>query len=378
MSGVLRRLTGALLLCLVLAAPAAAAERWVDEADLASLIKPILTPEGVADPAFYAAVAHPQPYYGDFFGVLALRDTSRDRIVRDFTPAYAEVAGEDAHSIALKFKAGYTVRFVPHSAFGVKSATASLDHAYVEGATWRETRANLGDFLAILERARLERAYLIPNPFYRIELDVARRMVSPPPAAEVIADPQLETFDRTRDAVLLQPEGVHGQDGDYRKLAAVLAAHDVDWVGLEMLPTTMQPTLDAFSRGPRGGKTYDAARAALIAYFAESWNGRAGPRTSGEENYYFKLVDLARARGARVVGLEGVPLDYILFRYGETPFGGAVRSERWADAAPRTGRGVIFGGSAHFTAKGSHNVQDFPKRRSPRRVFVSLSPLEAR
>lgn len=87
------------------------------------------------------------------------------------------------------------------------------------------------------------------------------------------------------------------------------------------------------------------------------------------------MVEAARAQGMRVIGIERATLPFLLFRYGETKFGGAVRSLEWAKTLPRTGRGIVFGGSAHFSADDAGNVQDFVAVAQPKRPLFSLKPL---
>jgi len=351
-----------------------AANRYVDVIDIPAIVKPVVLPSGRIDRAFWVQIAHPSAFYTDFFGVQALADTTRAGILKDFVPAHATLMAEDTHSLTLRFKAGYTLRFLPHSALSVKGLVVPFDHAYVSGDTWREQQANLAAFRALLEKTGLAARYLVANPAYDAEFAVARQTASGV-RAEVQTDPNLAVFDNSPDAVLLAGENVHGDDANFRQLASLLEAHRFDWLGMEMLPSSMQPTLDDFSRAPEGSDAYRRARAALIGYFAESWNGRAGPRTSGEDNYYFKLADLVRRRHARVIGLEGPPLEFVVFRYGETPFGAAVRSYFWAKAAPTVGRGVVFGGSAHMTGAEAHTVEDFMNARHPGRVFVATAPV---
>ncbi|MGH7880141.1 MAG: hypothetical protein ACREQD_11690, partial [Candidatus Binataceae bacterium] len=300
----------------------------MDPVNIETQVKPVLTPQGHMDPDFTASVASPSPVYTDFFGIQALADTTQAEILRDFVPAYADVANKDPHSLTLRFKGGYTARFFPHSAILLRTSTLPFDHVYISGSTWRERQANVRAFRGLLRHAGLAHRYLIPNPSYEAEKAVARWMVTATPA-KVTADPTLTIFEQRPDAVLLLPEHVHGNDADYQKLAAALDHHRIDWLALEALPTNMQPTLDAFSRAPQGSAVYLKARAALITYFADFWNGRDGPKTTGEQNYYFKLAELARHHHARLVGLEGVlsgpPLAYSIFRYGETEFGVATR-----------------------------------------------------
>ncbi len=269
-------------------------DRYVDAPDLKPLLAKFLTPQGFLYPAYPVTVAKPSRFLTDFYGVQALADRTAAQIKSDFTPRYATVAGEDAHSLTLRFKAGYTVRFYPHAALSVVGIVDPVDHAYVSGATWREMRSNLDDFLAVVRRAGLERAYLIPNPELETERHVAARLTSGVKTPPIFADPQLERFEAAPDAVLLAGEGVHGIPTSYEALSAELKTHHFDWLGMEMLPQQMQPVLDDFTRAPQDSERYRKARQAVLDYFAVSWNGRAGPKTTAEENYYFKLVDLAQ------------------------------------------------------------------------------------
>ncbi len=135
--------------------------------------------------------------------------------------------------------------------------------------------------------------------------------------------------------------------------------------------------LDAFNRAREGTRAYGAARARLIEYFASSWNGRAGPKTTGAANYYFQLIETTHRNCVRVIGLEGSTTPFIFFRYGETNFGSSVRSYLWARRTPPHGRGVIFGGAAHFSSPAPANVQDNIAARDHGRTFVTLKDLKA-
>jgi len=142
--------------------------KYVDVLDVPSLTKPFVTPRGFADKAYYAEAARPSKTYQEFFGVQALADTTRSGILRDFVPAHATLVGEDRHSLTLRFKEGYTMRFLPGSAvkLAAQNVTVPLDHAYVSGATWREQQRNLGQFRSLLKKAGLEGRYLVRNPMY--------------------------------------------------------------------------------------------------------------------------------------------------------------------------------------------------------------------
>ncbi len=146
---------------------------------------------------------------------------------------------------------------------------------------------------------------------------------------------------------------------------------------MEMLPSNMQGDLDAFTKSGTASDAYTIARKKLIDYFASAWN-RAEPKTTGEENYYFKIVDLMRTKKARVIGLEGVSLTYILFRYGESEFGAGVRSCKWAQLVPSSGKGVVYAGSAHFTNPQPLNFQDFLAERIPGVQLFAAKPIVPR
>ena len=66
--------------------------------------------------------------------------------------------------------------------------------------------------------------------------------------------------------------------------------------------------------------------------------------------------------------------EYLLFRNGETEFGGAVRSDVWAERAPKSGRGIVVGGSAHFMSKVPINFQDLYLLRRPDALFYIMPP----
>ena len=67
--------------------------------------------------------------------------------------------------------------------------------------------------------------------------------------------------------------------------------------------------------------------------------------------------------------------EFLIFRYGESNFGASVRSRHWALSVPDQGRGIMFGGSAHFTANRSSNVQDFLHLRNKNLSLLSVREL---
>jgi hypothetical protein len=55
--------------------------------------------------------------------------------------------------------------------------------------------------------------------------------------------------------------------------------------------------------------------------------------------------------------------DYILFRFGEFPLGATVRDATWAARIPREGRGIVYGGSSHFSPGRIPNMLTFLRSR---------------
>ena len=64
----------------------------------------------------------------------------------------------------------------------------------------------------------------------------------------------------------------------YRSLRKAVS---IGWVRINQHSTARD--LDAFNRAHAGTQEYEQARSKLVEYYAESWNGRAGPKTTGEE-----------------------------------------------------------------------------------------------
>ena len=345
--------------------------RFIDVPDLAPIIKRVSTPQGIVDPEFNRLVEKPSRYYTDFYGIQALKNADREQVLRDFVPKYASLGSQDEHSFELRFKSGWTARFYPHSALKIQTAVLPYDHMYASGATFTEFLQHLAEFRAILRKENLESVYLIPNEHYRDELVVYDQMRKNPPAAQVIYDPQLTAFSRQSNAVMIYPEVVHGNLAGYQKFTSFLGAHkDFTWTGMEMLTSSLQPALDAYSTAPENSPKFAEARRKIVQYFSTAW--QVGKPTSGEDNEYFKIVELLRRDHAHVYGLESASLAWIVFRYGQTPFGAAVRSYLWSKQVPLTGRGIVYGGSGHFTDSQSINFQDFLRLRNRSVTFYTV------
>lgn len=336
--------------------------RYVDSPDLMSLIKRVLTPQSMMDPEFGKAIAKPSPYLSDFFGVQAIKDVTKEDIKHDFVPKFASVGKEDEHSFELKFKDGWTGRFFVNSSLEVKGTVSPISHVYISGDTWKEMLKNHDAFLGILKAEKLEDRYLIPNPHYQEELVVAKKLEAGGATVAVSKDPALPGFEQSANAVAIFPDAVHGNEAGFSAFLDFLKTHNCDWLGLEALTTSMQKQLNDYIAADEKSPEFAAADKAITENFASGWDKRF---ENSQESHFMKAMRLMRSNKSRVYGLEGVSLDYIIWRYGETPFGGAVRSYVWAKQVPTSGRGIVFGGSAHFTSDQPVNFQDFLKDRNP-------------
>lgn len=351
--------------------------RPVRTPDLASIIARFTTPQGFVDPEFPPTVAKPSRWLTDFYGLQAIKDVSREQLTSDFVPKLGEKIAEDAESVTITMPGGYTARFFPVSSLLLAGFTVPLSHVEISGANWREIGANLDNFKSTMNQSGLTDAYLIPNPSYRDE-ETTYAQLNTGTFAEIKVDPTLAQFAATEDGILLIGEAVHGKPADVTRVMEIVRSKKVDWLGLEMIDRSKQADVDAFNKAAAGTPEYTAARAKLVSYFADAWNGRAGPKTTGEENLYFKLAEAAHTNGVTIIALEEASMKFLFFRYGETSFGAAVRSLWWANHTPKTGRGIVFGGKAHFNEKKPVSYQDLIGSRQPKRKFFSEHPLPKR
>lgn len=346
-------------------------ERYQHQIDVGSLIKRFLNDKGFMDQEFPPTVAQASPYMTDFFGAQAIADVDRETIINDFVPEFATLTSSDDHSVTLDFNEGYTAVFYPQSTLVAMGHKAEFSHVVLSGDTWKVARGNVADLIAKIKGMGREQAYLIPNPYYADER-ITYDQMNKGKFAPISIEPDLSSFREDPEGVLLLTESVHGISKDADFLMEQMDEIEMDWVGLEMLNTYMQADIDAFNDAEAGTEEFEAARQKMVDYFADAWNGRAGPKTTGEENYYFKLVEKAHEKGIRVIAMEAGDIDFYFFRYGETNFGGSVRSLWWANALPETGRGAVFGGGSHYNQTTPINVQDFMFAETPDRKFYAV------
>jgi hypothetical protein len=334
--------------------------RTADEPDLVELLKRVMTGPYTVDPAFVSFISHPSTYYTDLYGIHALKDFTSEKIIKDFTPTNAELIFQNSTMIQLRFHSGWNATFYPNSILVVKNASSPTDHVYIGGNNAQELIENLIEFHDILKRNNLESTYLIPNPHYDMEKQVDLAFYSGKPTVNVTTDPTMTHFQTALNAVLIYPDPVHGDLPWYMQFMNELKTADIDWLGMEMLPSSMQKILDTFCTVSNSSTEYMNARFNLTTYFLSAWTLYFRLNiTSGEDSPYFKTVDMMQQKKGRVYGMDLLDINFILFRYGESTFGAAVRSLNWANSVPIKGRGIVFGGSAHFTSTKPINMQDF-------------------
>jgi hypothetical protein len=333
---------------------------------------------------FPATSASPSPYLSDFFGLQRIQDIPAEKIIRDLVPGSAQVASESP-VLKLRFRAGFTAAYYLRCPFALDgNASPDFRPSFVEitefAPTFKDRYSALAAFLALLEKAGLSSAYLVPNPYAELEKTAAADLASearPRPAGWPQYEPgerekkradAIAGFDKATRAVLMFGD-THGSEEDYGAVWSFLnrePAPAFDWLGLEMLSRDQQALLDDYVSRAGGSPEFRDAERKLSAIFGSGWDKRfKDPGTPGD-GHYFRLVKWARAHRVKVYALDAVP-EYTLFRYGEFPLGSTTRNIVWADTVPLVGKGVVYGGSAHFVPLPAtpFTFQDYIKRRDP-------------
>jgi hypothetical protein len=165
-------------------------------------------------------------------------------------------------------------------------------------------------------------------------------------------------------AVFLVGEA-HGGTEAFELAEAMVLSPVSDWLALEMLPEDLQPLLDRYLASVDGSEGWEDARAALLRFYSRNWNTRGHEITEDPaDNPYFRLIDLARSSGKRVIAMDASEL-YVTFRFGEFLLGAATRDYVWASKLPDWGRGVVYGGSSHFSPDRRPNMLTFLRERFP-------------
>ena len=331
---------------------------------------------------FPSASESPSAYYSDFFGLQRIRPLSKADILSALVPRLAAVASESP-VLALRFPQGYTVAFYPDTEFSIDGNRNGFRRSFLEcldyQPAFKDRYAALADFLLLLDAERLAARFLEPNPYGALEKIAAADLKSEarprpkgwpqstPEERARLASEALAGFEKAGHAILMFGD-THGSEESFAPVWDFLLKRDqtpgFNWLGLEMLTRDDQPLLDAYIQAADDSAEFKTAEAKLAGIFRDGWDKRFAKPGDG---HYWKLVQWARRHRMPVYALDAVG-DYNLFRYGEFPLGATTRNIIWAEVLPAKGKGVIYGGSAHFVPLPAtpFTFQDYMKRKDSR------------
>lgn len=332
-----------------------------EQIDISPLISRVINRNGLGlDSLYNEYISKSSPYYGDFYGLQVIQNVGREDIRKDFKvvsetdSSITIMAGEDTFTI---FDRKYPI---------IAGITVSCPYIIYEGKDYREFTKNKEAFCGWLETNKLSDKYLIRNEYYNEELCVEDNWHTN--TIEVMKDTVLE---KTRNCIHIYMDRVHGDSIAFENFLSFIQKYDFDWIGLEMMDRKMQATIDEFIFSDENSSEYESSKDRLYEYYSSGWIKHFKHEyTSFEDNPFCQLMTLLRQKGIKVYAMEESNEMFLLFRNGETQFGGAVRSALWANHLPTNGRGLVFGGSAHFTSKKGINFQDFYNKRAPEQKLV--------
>ena len=328
-----------------------------------------------------ALSAQPNRFLSDMWGVQRLRDdVTAEFILASLVPHAASVATDRGDgTLRLLFHDGWEAAFHLPGSYEIRqprdpeadddadSETAGRGASFVvvENATSSEDEGPFLEALwgAFADNGGLE-AFLPLNPHEVEEQTAQSLLAAADPGSRATELGGFDAFLEEERAVYILPDPVHGDLDRYEMLLEMVRDPGVDWVAIEMLSITQQDALQTFLRGEVDDELLRAAEAEILAYYESNWNYQFGTTASPRENHYFRVLELARDLGKGAYALDA-GVDYMMFRYSEFPLGATTRNVIWADQLPRDGRGVVFGGSAHFNLGEPGTFQDFLARRRP-------------
>ncbi len=328
-----------------------------------------------------ASSESPSAYYSDFFGMQRIRDMSKEEVLTTFVPRLASLTSETP-VLRLRFALGFTIAFYLNTEIAIDSNPYGFRRSFVEcldfHPAFKDRYTALAEFLKQLDAEGLTARILEPNLYASLEKTAAADLKSetrPRPKGWPQRTPEerakekseaLAGFEKSHHAILMFGD-THGSEATYGPVWDFLVQRDqapgFDWLGLEMLTRDEQPLLDAYIGAAEDSAEFKAAEAKLREYFRKGWDKRFVKPGDG---HYWRLVQWARRHKMPVYALDAVG-DYNLFRYGEFPLGATTRNLIWADILPATGKGVVYGGSAHFVPLPAtpYTFQDYMKRKDP-------------
>jgi hypothetical protein len=343
--------------------------RVIHSPDVSAQIQSVISDSGFGyHEDFLELISRPSVFLTDFFGILPVKEISKNLILKTFVPEHAELTSLDNNVITLDFKAGYSADFHIHSALSVFNLVLEYDHIQFSGTDFRVYKDQIGKFTSLLKEMQLEDQFLIRNKFFEYELIVDSKLSSADPTVGVIQDSDLVGFSNAENAILIFPDPVHGIPQTAEALLSVIENTEFDWFGLEMLSDDFQSIVDDFLQYDFGTESFRKASDSILAFYSRGWLFNKDFENP-EENYFYRIFLELKNRQLRIYALEPSYLEFLVFRNGETIFGAAVRNCVWAENASPSGKGIVFGGSSHFNSELPINFQDFMRIRNENLVF---------
>lgn len=346
---------------------------YVHTLDFMRLVTRVINPNGYGyDSTYLEMISKPSKYLTDFIGIFPVQKVSKDRIKNDLVPGYAKVLSETDSTVELEFTGGWKAIWYYNCAFSFRGMRVNYPHIdFYDAKTFQEFLSYEGELISILEEEKLTGVYLLTNPYYELELKVDKILTSNASKAKTRVDSLGTRFQECKDCVFIVPDNVHGNIERYNELVSILEEQEFDWFGLEMLNVLVQDDLEILMTHREGSKKYEKAKKVIQeniwVRFEE--DKQQGP----DENNYYKLLMMVKEKGKMAYALD-MYLDYILFRNGETKYGAKVRNYIWASSVPGRGKGIVFGGGAHFHGDELGNFQDFYKISNPESEIFILYP----
>ncbi len=170
----------------------------------------------------------------------------------------------------------------------------------------------------------------------------------------------------------------HGSGVIKDELIANMEQLHVSHIGLEMLPTNLQPAIDQFLDPNSSAEQVNASRQRLYDHFKEYWN-------PGMEEKYMGVIDQAKKLGIRVVALES-PSYYATEGSDEGAHTLGTRNKNWAEVIDRTlsespgARMAVLAGENHggYSPKNNRLNQVLAEKYHRDSVVVGFSSNDAR
>ena len=349
--------------------------RYQHTADLARLVPKFVAKNGMGyDSLFTVAVSQPMEHMYHFFGLQAVKTLNHEVIKSDFVSQDAELVSEDSMRLVLDFPEIGKTTFYINTSLVVQNNEVPVDHIEFPGETWQEVNKNVDTFIELLERKGLTDKYLLENPLYIYEQQVYNRMTGNQSEAPIEVRQKSAVFSDSEPTIYIIPDPVHGDSATFFTLYETIDELSPDWLGLEMLTDTLQSVINTYLSESETTDKFKQAEEKLQSVYSTAWKINVNYEEEG--NPWLKLFRLAKEKDIAVVGLEMNDLTYLIFRYGENKFGGAVRNVVWASHIPDSGNGIVFGGKLHFTHPAPIDFQDFVIENNPSYQLVATEEID--